>query len=81
MKRNLGETKLRKRHRSSYPMQEFDRMPKTLRDWMNNAVLPWRAISVYRAYQKALIKSGDPDYALHHLNLLQKKRLSEETTI
>ena len=78
MKRNLGKTKLRKRRRLSDPMQEFDRMPKILRDWMNSAVLPWRASSVRRAYQKELIKSGDPDRALQYLNKLQKKRLCEE---
>ena len=81
MKRNLGETKLKKKRRSSNPMSEFDRMPKTLRDWLNTAALPWRPVSVHRAYQKALIKTGDQQSALEYLNVLQKERLFRDRNL
>ena len=81
MKRNLGETKLRKKHRASNPMSEFDRMPKTLRDWLNTAALPWRPVSVHRAYQKALMKTGDQQSALEYLNFLQRERLLRDRNL
>ena len=81
MSGNLGETKLRKRQRTSDPMREFDRMPKKLRDWLNTAVLPWRPSSVRRAYEKALLRTGDPTLALQNLEELQQKRLSEDRKI
>ena len=80
-KKNLGETRLRKRRRASDPMKEFDRMPKLLREWLNGALLPWAPKSVYRAYKKALKKNGDPKIALQYLDNLQQKRLSADQKI
>ena len=75
-KKNLGQTKLRKRRRASDPMTEFDRMPKLLREWLNGAALPWAPKSVYRAYNRALRQTGDPDLALRQLEKLQQQKLS-----
>ena len=75
-KKNLGQTKLRKRRRASDPMTEFDRMPKVLREWLNGAALPWAPKSVYRAYNRALRQTGDPDLALRQLEKLQQQKLS-----
>ena len=75
-KKNLGQTRLRKRRRASDPMTEFDRMPKLLREWLNGAALPWAPKSVYRAYNRALRQTGDPDLALRQLEKLQQHKLS-----
>ena len=75
-KKNLGETRLRKHRRASDPMKEFDRMPKLLREWLNEALLPWAPKSVYRAYNKALRQTGDPGLALRQLEKLQQQKLS-----
>ena len=75
-KKNLGQTRLRKRRRASDPMTEFDRMPKLLREWLNGAALPWAPKSVYRAYNRALRQTGDPNLALRQLEKLQRQKLS-----
>ena len=75
-KKKLGQTRLRKRRRASDPMTEFDRMPKLLREWLNGAALPWAPKSVYRAYNRALRQTGDPDLALRKLEKLQQQKLS-----
>ena len=80
-KKNLGETRLRKHRRASDPMKEFDRMPKLLREWLNEALFPWAPKSAYRAYKKALKKNGDTKVALQHLDNLQQKRLSADQKI
>ena len=75
-KKNLGQIRRRKRRRASDPMTEFDRMPKLLREWLNGAALPWAPKSVYRAYNRALRQTGDPDLALRQLEKLQQQKLS-----
>ena len=75
-RKNLGETKLRKHRRTSDPMKEFDRLPKLLREWLSGAALPWAPKSVYRAYNKALHKTGDSGLALSELEKLQRQKLS-----
>ena len=80
-KKNLGETKLRKHRRASDPMKEFDRLPKLLREWLNEALLPWAPKSVYRAYKKALKKNRDTKFTLQYLDNLQQKRLSADQKI
>jgi hypothetical protein len=77
MRRNLGETKLRKRRRNSSSMVEFDQMPRILRNWLNEAALPWRPKSVHRAYKKAFLRTGDPALALIDLDRVQQLRLSK----
>ena len=75
-KKNLGETKLRKHRRTSDPMREFDRLPKLLREWLRGAAFPWAPKSVYRAYNKALLQTGDTGLALRQLEKLQQQKLS-----
>ena len=74
--KNLGETKIKKRRSQSDPMKDFDKLPKILRDWLNLAALPWRPKSVFRAYNKALLQTGDPSLALRQLEKLQQQKLS-----
>jgi len=62
-------------------MREFDRLPPVLRVWLSNAALPWRARSVRRAYDKALIQTGDPQQALLELERLQANKLAKDAQL
>ena len=79
MRRNVGETKLRKRLRQSDPMSDFDKLPIILRKWLNQAVLPWGPKSVLRVYKKAFLRTGDPTLALADLDRVQKGKLSKDS--
>ena len=78
MRRNVGETKLRKRRRQSDAMSDFDKMPIILRKWLNEAALPWGPKSVLRVYNKAFLRTGDPTLALADLDRVQKIQLSKD---
>ncbi|MEM9393308.1 MAG: DUF6525 family protein [Pseudomonadota bacterium] len=78
MKRNLGQTRLRKHRRNEDSMREFDRLPPALRIWLANAALPWRPRSVLRAYNRALDRTGDPAGALNELERLQDIQLAKD---
>ena len=78
MRRNIGETKLRKRRKQSNPMSDFDKMPIILRKWLNEAALPWGPKSVLRVYNKALIRTGNSTIALADLDRVQKIQLSKD---
>ena len=78
MRRNLGQTNLRKRRRQVDPMREFDRLPPQLRTWLAQAALPWRPKSVQRAYQKALARTGDHGSAIAELERLQVQQLEKD---
>ena len=78
MRRNLGQTNLRKRRRQVDPMREFDRLPPQLRTWLAQAALPWRPKSVQRAYQKALARTGDHGSAIAELERLQVRQLEKD---
>ena len=78
MRRNLGQTNLRKRRRQADPMREFDRLPPQLRTWLAQAALPWRPKSVQRAYQKALARTGDHGSAIAELERLQVRQLEKD---
>ena len=78
MRRNVGETKLRKRRRKSDPMSDFDKMPIILRKWLNAAALPSCPKSVLRVYNNAFLRTGDPTLALADLDRVQKIQLSKD---
>ena len=78
MRRNVGETKLRKRRRQCDTMSDFDKMPIILRKWLNEAALPWGPRSVLRVYNKAFLRTGDPNLALADLDRVQKIQLSKD---
>ena len=77
MKNNLGTTKIKTKRRPTGNLHEFDSLPKNLRKWIRNAVLPWRPLSVKRAYNRALSHTGDPSMALRELDKLQEYRLAK----
>ena len=78
MKRNLGETKLRKRRRNSDIMSEFVKMPKILRIWLNYAALPWKPKSVQSVNKKAFLRAGDPILSLKDLDRVQDGQMFKD---
>ena len=77
-KANRGQTSLRQRRRTEDPMREYDRLPAELRAWLATAVLPWRPVSVRRAFARALARTGDRARALAELDRLQARRIGED---
>ena len=71
---NLGQTSLRTKRRIGNPMYEFDALPKPLRRWLNEAILPWSPISVRRIWLKS-IKEG-----LSNNEVVSSLRKAEERT-
>ena len=81
MRRNLGQTMLRRNRRQTDPMREFDQLPPSLRAWVADAALPWGPRSVRRAYQKALARTGDHNAALEELERLQARQLAKDSAL
>ncbi len=46
------------RRRYEDPMAAYDRLPRELRAWLAEAVLPWSPRSARRAWEKALARAG-----------------------
>lgn len=80
MRSNLGNTKLKTRRRQSNALHEFDCLPKQLREWLRNAVLPWTPSSVQRVYKRAITDTGDINFALGELERLQEYQLSKDAS-
>ncbi|WP_224826024.1 DUF6525 family protein [Cognatishimia sp. MH4019] len=78
MPRNRGKTSLKCKRRTANPMREYDHLPAELRAWLSQAVLPWRAGSVKRSFDKALAKTGDPAKALQELDHLQARLIAKD---
>ena len=78
MSRNRGNTSLKRKRRPENPMRDYDRLPAELRGWLSNAVLPWRAQSVQRAYDKAYRRTGDRSLALRELDRLQQTLIAKD---
>jgi len=74
LSRNLA-TPLRARRREACPMRAFDRLPRELRLWLHEAVLPWSARSAARAWARARAAGEDPATALSRL---ESRRLAQE---
>ena len=78
MPRNLGDTRLKRPQRRASAMQEFDRLPPDLRQWLSAANLPWSARSAQRAYAKALKRCRDSEAALRELDALQDRLIAKD---
>ena len=59
-------------------MREYDLLPAELRAWVATAILPWRAKSVRRAFDKAVARTGDTDLALRELDRIQNAMVSRD---
>lgn len=75
---NRGTTTLKAKKRSQNPMRDFDHLPPELRCWLANAVLPWRAGSVRKAFNSAYARTGDTRLALEELDRLQQKLIQRD---
>lgn len=60
-------------------MRAYDALPPDLRQWLSGAVLPWSAVSVRRAWLKALKSArGDRQAAHAALSELERRRLERD---
>lgn len=75
---NRGRTTLKRRRRGGNGMDEFDRLPKELRNWLASAALPWRPQSVQRAFAKAYASTGDRESALRELDAMQQRLIAKD---
>ena len=75
MRRNLGDTGLRRRRRAVDPMQEFDRLPQPLRAWLAQAALPWSPTSARRLWVRAIGKGHSVDETLAMIAAIEARRL------
>ncbi|MGB0506418.1 MAG: DUF6525 family protein [Pikeienuella sp.] len=78
---NQGRTSLRRRRRTENKMQEFDRLPLELRQWLATAILPWRPRSAHRSYSKALARTGDRARALGELSRIEQRLITKDARI
>lgn len=75
-----GRSALRRRARRGCPMAAYDRLPKELRGWLRDAVLPWSARSALRAWHCALRRAkGDAGRALGIMSAIEQGALRRDT--
>ena len=78
MRSNQGRTSLKRRRRQTDSMQEFDRLPAELRNWLATAMLPWRPRSVQRTFSKALARTHNKDRALAELDKIEMRLIARD---
>ena len=78
MKQNLGETNLIRKKRIGNPMNEFDKLPRTLRQWLNKAILPWSPLSVRRVWLKSISKGLSFEEVLNVLDKTEECTMKKE---
>ena len=78
MNRNLGATSLRRKQRSSDPMQRYDSLPEPLRNWLSNAALPWSPTSAQRIWKRARAKGQSAQDALRALSHAEERTLARD---
>jgi hypothetical protein len=78
MKRNLGQSSLRRRKRSGNPMDAFDELPSPVRRWITQAALPWSVASVRRIWAKSRAKGLSAEEALLRLSNVEAKTLAQD---
>lgn len=77
-RRNLGRTSLRRSRRRGDPMRDFDSLPRSLRAWLADAVLPWNPRTARRAYMRAYARTRDESHAIAALEKLQRKLIAQD---
>ena len=78
MRRNLGECSLRRSRRARDPMRSYDALPRPLRMWLSQAVLPWSPQSVQRIWDKSLRSGKSEDDILRALTELERRNLAKD---
>ena len=64
--------------RSGAPMRGFDRLPRELRRWLQQAALPWRPASALRLWRRALAETGDSGAARARLDAAERRALARD---
>ncbi|APX10895.1 DUF6525 family protein [Tateyamaria omphalii] len=78
MSRNLGQSSLRRKRRSSDPMAAYDALPTPLRRWLAQAVLPWSPTSARRIWTKSLAKGRTAEETLVSLSQAEARTLARD---
>ncbi|MEM9045361.1 MAG: DUF6525 family protein [Pseudomonadota bacterium] len=78
MRKNRGQTSLRRKRRTEDPMREFDRLPAPLRNWLAGAVLPWRPRSAKAVFARAMARTRNEAEALAELDRLQARLIDKD---
>lgn len=78
MKRNLGQTSLRRKRRKGNVMQSFDQLPKPLRHWLMDAALPWSLDSTKKIWKKSLNEGLSIDETLAKLSAMEERSLQRD---
>lgn len=69
---------LRRRHRPC-SIEQYDRLPPELRNWLAQAALPWSPVSALRVWTRAMRESaGDTDAVLRRLELIEARMLMKD---
>lgn len=75
---NLGSTQLPRTRRAGNPMQEYDRLPAVLRQWLSEAALPWSPASARRIWVKARANGLSVNDALQSLSKAEARTLARD---
>lgn len=73
MRRNISTTLRRRR---ADPMRAYDALPRPLRSWIAQAVLPWSPASCRRIWAKAQAEGASPDDIIDRLDRAERATLS-----
>ncbi|MDE4097883.1 DUF6525 family protein [Phaeobacter gallaeciensis] len=74
-RRNLGATGLPIRKRTGNAMTEYDRLPPSLRAWMQEAALPWSPRSCRSIWMKVKQDGGSDRQAIARLAAVEAAML------
>lgn len=78
MNRNLGATSLRRKRRSTDPMQGYDALPEPLRNWLSQAALPWSPTSAQRIWKRVQANGQSVQDALSALSYAEARTLARD---
>lgn len=76
--RNLGQTSLRGKRRSTNGMHGFDRLPADLRNWLAHAALPWSPTSARRIWLKSRSNGLTLEETLQILDQAEQRTLRRD---
>jgi len=81
MRRNLGDTRLRRSRRCCDPMVAYDRLPSPLRQWLSEASLPWSPQSARKIWAKTLARGHSAEEALAALSRAEARMLARDRQV
>lgn len=78
MTKNLGATSLSRKRRATDPMRSYDDLPRPLRNWLAQAILPWSPTSARRLWNRARAKGLSAEDALSVLAKAEARTLARD---